>query len=109
MTGTITYKYPTSAAPTVAQMLNLSLLQAQIVLTDGDTGVTIAHAMQVPTTNPLQPIVIVDFLVAPTTTLNTPLAIAFTDSSDITITKVAQTGSGFTALVTILRPNSLIT
>lgn len=111
MTGVVNYKYPSTSAPTVAQVLNLGMVTAQIVLTDGDTGVTIAHAMQLTTAQlaNLWPVISINYSTAPTTTLANPLQVVRTDSSDVTITKVAQTGSGFTAEVVLQRPNSLIT
>lgn len=111
MAFTVNYAYPTSgSAPTQTTMASLSMVTAQIVGTDGDTGVTVTHNMNLTGAQlaNLWPVPVFNYTTAPTTTLANPMQITVLTNT-VTLTKVAQTGSAFTGNLAILRPNSIIT
>lgn len=111
MTATINFLYPQTSAPTAAQMVNQSMFTAQIVMADGDTIATVVHNMAVNAANLLFgfPLSFMRYTSAATTTVASLLAIVNTDGNTVTITKSAQAGSAFTGVLTVLRPNTIIT
>lgn len=114
--ATINYLYPVAgAAPSSRATSTCSQVVAQLVMTDLDTTATISHNFLSSNINPPNlatdlasgfPEVTITYVVAPTTTIATPLAVAV-GTNAITITKVSNLGSLFTAIVTIKRPNTL--
>lgn len=112
MSATTNYKYPNTAAPSVG---TYNMVVAEVVFTDLDTGGTITHNFGASGLSPSGdltsdfPLVIANWKTAPTTQgVNTPFAVALTDSNTVTITKVAAVGSLGTVLVQILRPHTFI-
>lgn len=111
MSATPAYKYPNTAAPSLG---TYSMVVAHAPFTDLDTGCAIVHNFgasgmsgSLDLTSFL-PIVIVNNLAAPTTSIVDLFNVVFTDSNTITITKTAAVGSASTLLVQILRPSQWI-
>jgi hypothetical protein len=112
--STINYRYPIAGtvAPTAAQVADLSMVTAQVIMGDADTTAAVVHNMAVAGFGLGYgfPLVISRVaLYTGTTAVTIPPTITLTDSNTVTVAKTAETGSGFTMEVQVLRPNSIIT
>lgn len=111
MPAVVSYKYPNTAAPSLG---TYNMVVAEVVFTDLDTSVAISHNFGLSGLSPSGdltsdfPIVNVIYKTAPTTTLANPMQVTLTDSSTVTIAKVAQVGSLCTVIVQIMRPHTFI-
>ena len=113
--ATINYLYPVAGSvPSSHATFTSNFVTAQIVMTDLDTVATISHNFLSSTIYPPNlvsdlasgfPWVDINYTSAPTTTLANPLAV-FVGTNAVAITKVAQIGSAFTAIVIISRPQT---
>ncbi len=113
MSAVVNYKYPNTAAPGAGNPL--SMVVAECVFTDLDTGAVITHNFGLSGLSPSTdlgsdlPIVLMALKTAPTTTVSGGgFQYALTDSSTVTVSKIAQIGSLATLVVTILRPHTFM-
>jgi hypothetical protein len=112
--STINYRWPISGttAPTAAQVVDQSAVEAQYVMVDSDVVATIVHNMALTTAQLASgfPFVHNRLTSAPTTTVYVaPFTVDVIDGNTVTVNKNAQTGSACTGEVVILRPNTSIT
>jgi len=115
--STVNYLYPVlGSVPSSHATQTANMVNAQVAITDGDTVATISHNFLSSTVYPPSslsdltigfPLVSWIFTTAPTTTLANALQI-FVGTNAVSITKVAQVGSGFTGIFTVSRPQTSI-
>jgi hypothetical protein len=115
--STVNYRYPVAGtvAPTAAQVADLSMVTAQVVMGDTDTQAIVTHNMAAAGFGAGYAFPLVNWRWAtsnaPTgTILYVPMpTIQLTDSNTVTILKVSALDSGGTLEVAIQRPNTIIT
>jgi len=113
--STVNYLYPVvGSVPSSHATQTANLVNAQIVMTDGDTVATISHNFLSSAIYPPNAVSdlasgfpLVDWILTspPTTTLANPLQV-FVGTNAVSITKVAQVGSAFTGIFTVSRPQT---
>jgi len=108
--STINYLYPVAgAAPSSKGVSTCNMVQAQVVMTDGDTSAVVSHNFGAPpgdlTNGWPEPYLF--FTTAPTTTIANPLSYVI-GTNAVTVAKVAQTGSAFTGIISIKRPHTIV-
>ena len=111
MPAVVTYKAPNTASPSLG---TFNIVVAQVVFTDLDTSAAIVHNFGLSGLSPSGdngsgfPLVIVNYLTPPTTSIASLMTVALTDSSTVTVSKTAAVGSLCTVLVQIARPHTFI-
>lgn len=111
MAVVVTYQYPiaaTTTAPTVAQMINLSMVTAQLSWADSDTTSTITHSMNVSLAEGTQLLPVVVVTIESAGTALPACAVVHTNSISVAVNKLSAAGSGGTYNVVIFRPNTMM-
>jgi hypothetical protein len=111
--STINYLYPVAgAAPSSKAVSTCSYVTAQVVYADGDTTAVISTNFNSALVSPNDglsdlaagfPVTTIEYTTAPTTTLPNQIT-TVPGTNQVTLTKIAQTGSACTLVVKIARP-----
>ena len=113
---TITYEFfitnnlqSGTTPPTQAQALNENMLNATLNWADSDTTATLTHNWNLSAAEQSALLPIVSVMPAQSNTGTTVVAVSLPQGTNaVTLTKLANVGSGGTVVVYMLRPNSLI-